>query len=148
MRFLLAISYVLILCMLNFQGAVSQPTLSLTVNSGASVSASITRADVESGFVQILDQTQLHVSADVAWRVRASVALDSSPAGTGNPTPLSLEVGNNDNPGEFNPGSGIVQTGSAGTFDITVDFRLNLSTLGDAPAGSFNYTITYTLEPQ
>lgn len=134
--------------MLGFQGASSQPTLLLTVNSGASVSGSITRADVEAGFVQILDQTELHVSADVIWRVTASVALYSSPAGTGNPTPLSLEVGNNDNPGEFNPGSGLVQTGSAGTFDITADFRLNLSTLGDAPAGSFDYTITYTLEAQ
>lgn len=147
-RILLTATCATILFLSSFQRASSQPTLLLTVLSGASVSGSITRGDVEAGFVEILDQTQLHVSADVAWRVTASVLLDSSPAGTGNPSPLSLEVGNNDHSGEFNPGSGPVQTGSAGAADISADFRLNLGTLNDAPAGSFNYTITYTLEPQ
>ena len=42
-------------------------------------------------------------------------------------------------------GGGPVQTGTPGTTQFTVDFRINLSTLGDAPAGTYSFTITYTV---
>ena len=125
--------------------AQTQPNLSIVVLSGSTVSVSVAAADVEAGFVEILDQTTLEVTADVNWQVTASVTLDSFPAGTENPTALALEVGNNDSPGVFNPGGGLVQTGTPGTTQFTVDFRINLSTLGDAPAGTYSFPITYTV---
>jgi len=125
--------------------AQTQPNLAITVVSGSNVNVPVTAADVEAGRVEILDQTTLEVTADVNWQVNASVTIDSFPAGTENPTALALEVGNNDNPGVFNPGGGLVQTGAPGTTSFTVDFRINLSTLGDAPAGNYSFTITYTV---
>ena len=124
----------------------TMPMLDLTIVTGGSINGSVANSDVQSGFVVFEDQTELQVMSDVNWQVTANVVIDGSPAGTGNPTNLSIEVGNNDNPGEFNAGTGLVQTGTPGTINLTVDFRLNLSTLTDAPSGDFDYTITYTLE--
>ena len=128
-----------------FSGS-TMPMLDLTVVTGGSVNGSVANSDVQSGFVLFEDETELQIMSDVNWQVTATVVIDGSPVGTGNPTHLSIEIGNNDNPGEFNAGSGLVETGTPGTSNITVDFRLNLSTLTDAPSGDFDYTITYTLE--
>lgn len=130
---------------LSVNDAQTQPSLTIVVLSGGVVNVPVTAADVETGRVEILDQTTLEVTADVNWQVNASVTIDSFPAGTENPTALALEVGNNDSPGVFVPGGGLVQTGVPGTTSFTVDFRINLSTLGDAPAGNYSFTITYTV---
>ncbi len=128
--------------------AQTQASLTLTVTSGQSVSASVTKADVEAGRVEILNPTVIEITANVNWQVVASVVIDSFPAGTGNPTALALEVGNNDQPGQFNAGGGLVQTGVPGSFTFSVDFRINLLTLGNAPAGNYGFTITYTIQAQ
>jgi len=135
----------LLLATLPSEEAKVQTTLTISVVSGSSVNVSVSQADVEAGRVDIFDQTTLEVSANVNWQVTASVTIDSYPAGTENPTHLALEVGNNENPGEFNPGGGLVETGTPGTTTFTVDLRLNLVTLGDAPAGDYSFTITYTV---
>jgi hypothetical protein len=124
----------------------TMPNLTITILSGGTTNGSIVSGEVETGLDDYPDQTNIEVMSDVNWKVTASVVVVSNPVGTGNPSPNAIEVGNNDNPGEFNAGGGLVQTGSAGTVTFDVDFRLNLSTINDAPSGNYSYTITYTLE--
>lgn len=124
----------------------TQPNFTISILSGGTTNGSIVVAEVESGIDNYPDQTTIEITADANWKVTASVVVVSNPSGTGNPSATAIEVGNNDNPGEFNAGGGLVQTGTSGTHSFTVDFRLNLSTLGDAPSGNYSYTITYTID--
>ena len=123
----------------------TMPMLTITILSGGVTNGSIVAGEVQTGLDDYPDQTTIEVISDVNWKVTASVVVVSNPPGTGNPSATAIEVGNNDNPGEFNAGGGLVQIGTPGTVSFPVDFRLNLSTLGDAPNGNYSYTITYTL---
>ncbi len=128
--------------------AKTQPNLTIQILSGGNWTVSVTKDHVQLGRVDMNDQTQIEITADVNWKVTASVTLDAFPAGTQNPTNLALEVGSNDTPGQFNAGGGLVQTGAPGTVQFPVDLRLNLATLGNAPAGTYSFTITYTIQQQ
>jgi len=125
--------------------AAPQGTFDLVVLSGSMVSGSVAREDVEAGFVELLDETELEVTADADWQLNADVMVVSNPSGTGNPVAAALEVGNNTNPGEFIAGGGLVATGSSGTVSVLVDYQLNLSTLGAAPGGAYEYLVTFTV---
>ena len=125
--------------------AATQGTFDLVVLAGGMVSGTIARQDVEAGYIELLDETEIEVTADADWQLNAEVMVVSNPAGTGNPVAAALEVGNNTNPGEFIAGGGLVSTGGSGTISVFIDYRLNLSTLGTAPGGDYEYLVTFTI---
>lgn len=142
----LIIAVFLALAFVMAQPVHTQPSFTLQILSGGNWAVSVTNQHVQVGQVGMNDQTEIEITATVNWKVTASVALDAFPTGTQNPTYLALEVANNDNPGEFNAGGGLVQTGAPGTVQFNVDLRLNLATLGIAPAGTYSFTILYTIQ--
>jgi len=68
------------------------------------------------------------------------------PSGTANCVAAAVEIENNGT-GTFNAGSGTVQSGT-GSMQFDAFTRLNLNTLTDAPAGTYEFTITYTATVQ
>ena len=100
-------------------------------------------SDVRAGFVS-LQSTTLDVATCAAcnWEVTAVVNLSTCPTGTTNCVTSALEF--QELGGGYLAGGGVIFSGTGSqTFDA--DSRLNLSTLGDAPAGNYLFDVTYTV---
>jgi len=123
------------------------PNFTLQITAGGTVSAAVGAADVEAGFVEMLDQTTLEITANGNWKVTASVTNVVFPVLATNAIPTAVEVKNNDT-GLYVPGGGVVQTGliaDGSPVAFTVDTRLNVMSIGNAPHGNYDFDVVYTI---
>lgn len=125
--------------------------MTVSVVAGATLTATVAKANVEAGKIEFLGQTTLKVVSTKNWRVRATCAVADFPAGADDPTANAVEIKNS--LGVFTPcgtpGGVIVRTGTptpAAGVTFNVDLRVILSLFGDGKIGSYQFAVDYTIE--
>ena len=116
----------------------------LTVDANTMYFSSPTKDDFDAGSIEALNATRVTVTSDTTWTV--SVKTDSVNMG-GYGKPLSDFQFKKNGAGSYLTISSTDQTldsGSAGTFDIYVDYKTLLSWAQDAP-NTYSLVVTYTL---
>lgn len=124
--------------------------MTVTIISGDTLNASVSRTDIETGRIEFLGQTTLKVVSTKNWCVRVNSSVTSFPTGADNPTPNAVEIKNE--AGAFTPGGtsgGVrVKTGTptpASGITFNVDLRVMLSLFGDGKIGSYQFNNAYTI---
>jgi len=121
--------------------------MSVTLVSGATLSADLTKAYIEAGVIEFLGQTTLKVVSDTAWCVWADVVVSNYPLGADNPGVLAVEVKDLVT-GTFIAGGGRVNEGGptpATGVTFTTDVRVVLDRFGDGKIGTYQFTVSYNI---